>query len=1011
MSAPAANAAVISQAELEEADFPAFFKAVHGWEPFPWQETLLQRVLTRGWPALIDVPTGLGKTAVLDVAVFAAALGHPAARRRIFLVVDRRIIVDQAHEHALAIQRALTNPVPVSVCHRVAQRLADDEKDSPVLDVTRMRGGVDWSWLWLERPDRHSIITGTVDQIGSRLLFRGYGVGEQIQPIDAALTGTDSLILIDEAHLADVFVTTLRDIRQLDCAPSSPFPPPVVVAMSASPGGDATDVHRISEADEVSRFAAERLRAPRQLHLVSVRAEKDTASAKMADALTDWARELSAPGRVTGVVVNTVAMARAVFSRLHARCPDGSCMLLTGRIRPVDREYLLHTWLPRIRAGDRQPLADPANPLYMVATQTIEAGADIDLDVLVTESAALPALIQRLGRLNRRGARKTAPVVVLHCSSLPPGVYGDARQKTWKWLEEQARRAKAEAKPKGRRPRGSVPAPVLPAAPVNVSPLSLRDLLSRADPPTLEAMYSPAPYAPLITAGTLATWARTSPIPHPDVPAAPYLHGIDQGSPVVTLAWRGDMHPGETQGWALSSELIPPSADEAIELPLPAVRRWLLGLDTAALADTGAQVLADSDDSPAQRRQSRQVLRYRGPGDAEVIHPGQIRPGDTLLAPAQYGGCDRHGWAPDSAAAVIDVADLAGGTRRRGAAVRVSPLFPDALHALAPGLDVRPLSRLISRIRTDASEYAPDPNDYRKVLAKVAGGLNDAADLPHVRVLRQLSRGLRLTTADSSAGTAVVLTASNAMAGDDTSPAGSSAAGSPRTLTLAEHQEEVAAQACAFARNLQLPEPLVAALTLAGRWHDEGKRDPRFQAMLRGGDRWQVAAMAGELLAKSGMNPADKAAFRRAQRLSRYPSGMRHEDLSAKIAARYLDAGQHIPDLARLPGSGFDDLDPVTLDQDLVVHLIASHHGHGRPLLPPVNDDCLVTIEVPLDNAGPLAFDSASVMVDWDAPDRFIALCERYGCWGLAGLESIVRLADIWCSARPGGIVMSGESS
>ncbi len=107
-------------AGLTEDHFPAFLEEVHGWTAFPWQRALLRRVLRQGWPALIDVPTGLGKTAVLDVAVFASALGCEHARRRIFLVVDRRLIVDQAHEHAARIQQTLAGAGPGTICHAVA---------------------------------------------------------------------------------------------------------------------------------------------------------------------------------------------------------------------------------------------------------------------------------------------------------------------------------------------------------------------------------------------------------------------------------------------------------------------------------------------------------------------------------------------------------------------------------------------------------------------------------------------------------------------------------------------------------------------------------------------------------------------------------------------------------------------------------------------------------------------------------------------------------------------------
>jgi CRISPR-associated endonuclease/helicase Cas3 len=984
----------VPAAVLTAEDFPAFFEAVHGWAPFPWQEALLRRVLADGWPALIDVPTGLGKTAVLDVAVFASAMGAAHARRRIFLVVDRRLIVDQAHEHATSIQQALARAVPRTVCHAVAARLAAAGDDGPVLDVTRMRGGITWSWLWLERPDRHAVITGTVDQIGSRLLFRGYGVGDQLRPVDAALAGTDSLIIVDEAHLSDPFLCTLRDITRLEHATTGPAP--VVVSMSASPGETSADTHRITSADEQHPVAAKRLAAAKRLHLVTVPAAKDAAAEAVADALAYWAVQIGAPGRVTGVVANTVAMARAVFTRLQAE--PGRCVLLTGRIRPVDREYLLREWYPLIRAG---AIRQTSQPVYVVATQTIEVGADIDLDGLVTESAALPALIQRLGRDNRRGDRTQSQVIAVHAEALADRVYSTARQHTWLWLasltDPVRHRAGRSADDLGRG--------------IDASPAALRRRLRHIPAGDLEQMHSAHPYTPLISAVTLDTWARTSPVPHPDIPVAPYLHGIDAGEPTVSIVWRADTRADEPQQWARSAERLPPSTDESIELPVSAARRWLTSLPPAgpghrrqpvmraggpeALSDTESSAVNDEDADTAISTGGcgppRIALRYGGPGNSELVTADQVRAGDLLVVPAAWGGCDRFGWNPASTAPVTDIADLTGGARSAPAAVRVGPTLAQAIGSLAPTLS-GPIHQLIDQILVDLADDTPDTGLYRATLTLMLAAQPDTAagePLPHVRVLRRLAYAGRLTEPgqNSSRSQAVpIFSAAAAGWNDDASAAGTSANTAARPMELLAHQAAVRDRAGEFARNLNLPEQVVQAVMLAAAHHDEGKRDPRFQLMLCGGDKWRHAATTVPL-AKSGMDPADRAAFRRARQLSGYPDGMRHEALSARIAAlRLRSASASIQSAA----------DP---DPDLVIHLIATHHGYARPLLPPITDLDPVNITVHLDGADHKILSSADT-VDWDGPGRFARLCEQHGRWGLALLESIVRLADIWCSAR-----------
>jgi CRISPR-associated endonuclease/helicase Cas3 len=192
----------------------------------------------------------------------------------------------------------------------------------------------------------------------------------------------------------------------------------------------------------------------------------------------------------------------------------------------------------------------------------------------------------------------------------------------------------------------------------------------------------------------------------------------------------------------------------------------------------------------------------------------------------------------------------------------------------------------------------------------------------------------------------------------------------------------VAERAADYARRMGLPPDLVRAVELAGRTHDLGKADARFQTMLHGGDPLRAEAWP-ELLAKSGMNPADRALSRAAQVASGWPGGMRHEAISATALAAVVKAD---PTLVK------------DLDLDLVLHLVSTHHGNGRPLLPAVLDESPVDVRAQVPGHGTAVQVGSGKTIDWSAPARFERLGARYGWWGLALLESVVRLADIACS-------------
>src|SRR5437763_16664702 len=83
---------------IRPSDFEQFFSELHGHPAFPWQKRLASVVCETGWPKVVDLPTASGKTACIDIALFALAVRGNDAPRRVFFVVDRRVIVREAFE-------------------------------------------------------------------------------------------------------------------------------------------------------------------------------------------------------------------------------------------------------------------------------------------------------------------------------------------------------------------------------------------------------------------------------------------------------------------------------------------------------------------------------------------------------------------------------------------------------------------------------------------------------------------------------------------------------------------------------------------------------------------------------------------------------------------------------------------------------------------------------------------------------------------------------------------------
>ncbi|MEM9940603.1 MAG: type I-U CRISPR-associated helicase/endonuclease Cas3 [Planctomycetota bacterium] len=171
-----------------------------------------------------------------------------------------------------------------------------------------------------------------------------------------------------------------------------------------------------------------------------------------------------------------------------------------------------------------------------------------------------------------------------------------------------------------------------------------------------------------------------------------------------------------------------------------------------------------------------------------------------------------------------------------------------------------------------------------------------------------------------------------------------------KVVFLEDHAKTVAKLARSMAESLGFDSEICSAIEFAGVKHDQGKSRRT----------WQAAA-GKECDSPDVAKPLERS-FSNA--------GFRHE------LASLVDL-QADPEFAKFS---------VT-QQNLIQHLIAAHHGRARPMFP---ENEIHDPETPRR----LVHEIAS-----QVPARFASLQEKFGHWGLAYIESILRAADYAASA------------
>lgn len=378
---------------MKDLTFDDFFYQATGHQPYPYQRGL---ATCQFLPQVLDIPTGLGKTAGNIVSWLWRRFTGLAVRGR----TPNRLRCETPRRLVYCLPMRVLVSQTVSVANNWVQNLEQSKLLTPdrVKVYTLIGGEIDRDWdYW---PEQEAIIVGTQDQLLSRALNRGYAMTRFRWPTHFGLLNNDCLWVMDEVQLMGVGMLTTAQLQAfrsqfLTYGPthsiwsSATLDENKLITVDHKKPEAGWNRLSLSQKEQKLPEVVKRLRAKKSLKRANTLLTHDEKT--YAKELAQEIISAHVKGTLTLVVVNRVSRAQAVYE----------AVLKAGR---KDKTAIIHS---RFREWDRKAheevLFATGEDRIVIATQTIEAGIDVSARTLFTELCPWFALVQRLGRLNRYG--------------------------------------------------------------------------------------------------------------------------------------------------------------------------------------------------------------------------------------------------------------------------------------------------------------------------------------------------------------------------------------------------------------------------------------------------------------------------------------------------------------------------------------------------------------------------------------------------------------------------------